>query len=62
MRTAAYLERGKTYLVYELDADLRETSSRVVLRDELPKAVADKCDRYEPYAFREVRIPDADNL
>ncbi|QWY83220.1 hypothetical protein [Rhizobium phage RHph_X2_25] len=58
MKSAAYLERGKTYVVYELNDDLREIGRSVVDRGEIPQAVADKCDRYEPHAFREVRIPE----
>lgn len=54
---AAYLDRGKTYVVYELDCRLREVGRKVVPRADLPEAVAAKCDRYGPYDFREVRIP-----
>jgi hypothetical protein len=55
--SAAYLERGKTYVVYELDCHLKEVGRKVVSRDDLPEAVAVKCDKYGPYHFREVRIP-----
>lgn len=56
-RVAAYLDRGKTYVVYTLDEDLREVSKTVVDRNDIPKEVADKSDRYGPFDFREVRIP-----
>lgn len=56
-RRAAYLERGKTYLIYHLDADFRSVRETVVQRHEIPDAVAAKCDRYQPHDFREVRIP-----
>ncbi|MBN7804861.1 hypothetical protein JZX86_05720 [Agrobacterium rosae] len=55
-KVAAYLEKGKTYLVLGLDENFREISREVVSRSELPVAVADKCDRYQPHDFREVRI------
>lgn len=56
MKVAAYLERGKTYVVYDLDENFREIGRTVVDRSAIPEAVAKKCDRYEPHAFREVRI------
>ena len=56
-KRAAYLERGKNYVVYELDDKFHELSRKVVQRHEIPAAVADKCDRYQPHDFREVRIP-----
>lgn len=56
-KRAAYLERGKTYVVYDIDDELREIGRTVVQRCEIPEAVAAKCDRYEPHHFREVRIP-----
>lgn len=57
-KRAAYLERGKTYVIYDLDDNFREIGRAVVPRNEIPEAVAIKCDRYEPHAFREVRIPE----
>ncbi|MBY3263827.1 hypothetical protein HFO15_19565 [Rhizobium laguerreae] len=56
-RVAAYLELGKTYLVLDLDEQLREIGRSVVERHELPQAVATKCDSYQPHDFREVEIP-----
>lgn len=55
-QTAAYLDRGKTYVVYNLDENLREISRAIVARTAIPQAVADQCDRYEPHSFREVPL------
>jgi hypothetical protein len=58
-KVAAYLEKGKTYLVVELDEALREIGSEIVSRDDLPKKIADECDGFEPHEHREVKLPES---
>lgn len=55
-KAAVYLEQGKTYLVLELDEAIREIGRQIVVRSDLPSSVAEKCDRYKPHDFREVRV------